>query len=295
MPSEIPACTVPVRMAGWLGGAGGILPTVLKPCAREVPPLPPEARFRLDGRVAWLPGGAGGIGATLARAFASAGAAVVISSRGAERCEALAASIRAGGGDALAAAGDMTVAADVATAAAAADAAFGRLDILVQCVGGNARHGAEAYPEDDWDRIIALNLKTTYLTCRAAARAMIPRGYGRILTISSVRSLLGIASGYSAYCAAKAAVNGLTRQLATEWARHGITVNALAPTFIRTAQVADLLGDPGFAAALVARIPLGRVGEPEDLVGPALLLCSDAAGFVTGQVLGIDGGLTACQ
>jgi len=254
-----------------------------------------DGLFGLDGRVAWIPGGGGGIGAALALALAERGAAVVVSGRDRSRCAAVVEQVQQAGGRALAAPGDMTVAAEVGRAALAATEAFGRLDILVQCVGGNARHAAEDYGEDEWDRILDLNLKSTYLTCRAAAQVMIPQRSGRILNISSVRSLLGIHSGYTAYCAAKAAVNGLTRQLATEWARYGITVNALAPTFIRTPLVADMLADPGFHEALVARIPLGRVGETADLVGPALLFCSDAAGFVTGQVLFVDGGLTACQ
>lgn len=258
-------------------------------------PAPPQARFRLEGRVAWVPGGAGGIGAALASALAAQGAAVVLTSRSADRCETAAAGIRAAGGQALAAPGDMTREEDASRAVQAAQDTFGRLDILVQCVGGNARHDAEAYALGDWERIVDLNLRTTFLACRAAAQAMIPRRYGRILCLSSVRSLLGIHQGYAAYCAGKAAVNGLVRQLATEWGKHGITVNALAPTFIRTEQVADLLGNPAFYNALVARIPLGRVGETEDLVGPALLLCSDAASFVTGQVLFVDGGLTASQ
>jgi gluconate 5-dehydrogenase len=151
------------------------------------------------------------------------------------------------------------------------------------------------YPLAEWQRILDLNLTTTLLACQAAARRMIPRGGGKIVNISSVRSLLGIHSGYSAYCAAKGAVNQLTKQLATEWAEHGITVNAIAPTFIRTEQVADMLADRAFYESLVRRIPLGRVGEVNDLVGATLLLTSPASRFITGQVLFVDGGLTACQ
>jgi gluconate 5-dehydrogenase len=118
---------------------------------------------------------------------------------------------------------------------------------------------------------------------------------GRVLSMSSVRGQLGINAGYSAYVAAKGAINSLTRQWATEWAKHNITVNAIAPTFVDTPQVAMLLDDPIFKANLVARVPLGRVGSPDDLAGAVLFFCSDASAFVTGQVLTIDGGLTATQ
>ena len=141
-----------------------------------------------------------------------------------------------------------------------------------------------------------LNVRSTVVPTQAAARQMIAQGSGgRILNISSVRGNLGIKAGYSAYVAAKGAINSLTRQWATEWAPHGIRVNAIMPTFVDTPQVASLLADPEFKAGIVNRIPLGRVGETRDIVGPAIFLCSDAASFVTGQILGIDGGLTATQ
>jgi gluconate 5-dehydrogenase len=125
---------------------------------------------------------------------------------------------------------------------------------------------------------------------------MINAGHGgRVLSMSSVRGQLGINAGYSAYVAAKGAINSLTRQWATEWAKHNITVNAIAPTFVDTPQVAMLLDDPIFKANLLARVPLGRVGSPDDLAGAVLFFCSDASAFVTGQVLTIDGGLTATQ
>src|SRR5206468_10447514 len=118
---------------------------------------------------------------------------------------------------------------------------------------------------------------------------MIERGSGgAVLNISSVRANLGINAGYSAYVAAKGAISSLTRQWATEWARHGIRVNAIMPTFVDTPQVASLLADPAFKAGIVNRIPLGRIGTTDDIVGPAIFLVSDAASFVTGQVLGID-------
>jgi gluconate 5-dehydrogenase len=176
---------------------------------------------------------------------------------------------------------------------------FGQIDILVNAVGGGAGkvlHPAEDYPRSDWDWIMELNVRSTVLPTQAVARAMIDRGRGgRILSISSVRANLGINAGYMAYVAAKGAISSLTRQWATEWAKYDIRVNAIMPTFVDTPQVASLLADPAFKAGIVNRIPLGRVGETRDLIGPAIFFCSDAASFVTGQILGIDGGLTATQ
>ena len=176
---------------------------------------------------------------------------------------------------------------------------FGRIDIIVNAVGGGAGkvlHPAEAYPRESWDWIMELNVRSTIVPTQAAVRAMLAAGHGgAVLNISSVRANLGINAGYSAYVAAKGAISSLTRQWATEWAKHGIRVNAIMPTFVDTPQVASLLADPAFKAGIVNRIPLGRVGETRDIVGPAIFLCSDAASFVTGHVLSIDGGLTATQ
>jgi gluconate 5-dehydrogenase len=157
-------------------------------------------------------------------------------------------------------------------------------------------HAAHEYPRDDWDWIFELNLRSALLPTQYAVRAMIEAGRGgRILNISSVRGQLGIDAGYSAYVAAKGALDALTRQEATEWARHGITVNSISPTFVDTPQVAMLLDDPVFKSNLVSRIPVGRVGQTTDLIGAVLLFCSDASSFITGQILTIDGGLTATQ
>jgi gluconate 5-dehydrogenase len=255
--------------------------------------------FRLDGRVALIPGGGGGIGSALAEALAGAGCRIVVAGRNAEACEKTLELVRAAGSEGHAIVGDATVEADCDRMVRETLERFGQLDILVNAVGGgagNALHPAEEYPRDAWDWIMELNVRSTILPTQAAARAMIEQGRGgRILNISSVRANLGINAGYSAYVAAKGAISSLTRQWATEWAKHGIHVNAIMPTFVDTPQVASLLEDPKFKAGIVSRIPLGRVGETRDLVGPAIFFCSDAASFVTGQILGIDGGLTATQ
>jgi len=261
--------------------------------------MDPRAAFSLDGRVAFVSGGAGAIGSAIALALAAAGARVAVGDRTAERAQAVADQIAATGSEAIAAPGDVTSEAEAAQAVAVTVDRFGRLDVIVNAVGGGAGKvifSAEEYPRDAWDWIMELNLRSTLVATQAAVKPMIAAGRGgRVLNISSVRAQLGISTGYSAYVAAKGAVSSLTRQWATEWAKHGITVNAIAPTFVDTPQVAMLLGDPDFRASVVSRIPLGHVGQTDDLVGPAIFFVSDASAFVTGQILTIDGGLTATQ
>ncbi|OFW67489.1 MAG: short-chain dehydrogenase [Actinobacteria bacterium RBG_16_68_21] len=256
-------------------------------------------RFRLDGKVAVVPGGGGAIGSALAKALSSAGACVTVVDRAAEAVEETVAVICEGGANALSVPGDMTVEADVDRVIAVTLETYGRLDIIVNAIGGGAGKvlfDAQVYPRAEWDWIYELNVRSTLLPTQAAVRAMIAAGRGgRVVNISSVRGQLGINAGYSAYVAAKGAISSLTRQWATEWAKYGITVNAISPTFVDTPQVAMLLGDPAFKEALVARIPIGRVGTPDDLFGAVLLFASDAAAFITGQILTIDGGLTATQ
>ena len=255
--------------------------------------------FSLDGLVAVIPGGGGGIGSALAEALAGAGARVAVAGRNREACDAAVGRVEAAGSEGLAITADVTTETDCERMVQEALARFGRVDIIVNAVGGGAGkvlHPAEGYPRSDWDWIMELNIRSTVLPTQAVVRTMIEAGHGgAVLNISSVRANLGINAGYSAYVAAKGAISSLTRQWATEWAKHGIRVNAIMPTFVDTPQVAMLLEDPAFKAGIVNRIPLGRVGETRDLVGPAIFLCSGAASFVTGQVLGIDGGLTATQ
>jgi gluconate 5-dehydrogenase len=258
--------------------------------------VPSSDRFRLDDRVALIAGGGGAIGSAIGAAFVNAGAKVVLVGHSKANTEAAANQI---GEDALAVVADATSEAECEATVRQAVEHFGRLDIVVNAVGGGAGkvlHNAEEYPRDDWDWIFELNLRSTVVTTQAAVKQMIAAGNGgKVLNLVSVRAFLGINAGYSAYVAAKGAVASLTRQWATEWAKHRINVNAISPTFVDTPQVATLLGDPKFKAGIVSRIPLGRVGTTEDIVGPAVFLCSDAAQFVTGQILGIDGGLTATQ
>jgi NAD(P)-dependent dehydrogenase (short-subunit alcohol dehydrogenase family) len=256
-------------------------------------------RFRLDGRVAMVAGASGGIGRRASVALASVGAQVVLVGRSADRLADVRRLVESAGGNALPITGDMTRSDDADLAVATTVERFGRIDILVNAIGGGAGRvlfPAESYPLTEWNWIFDLNLASTVLPSQAAAREMIKRGSGgRVLNLSSVRGRLGIDAGYSAYVAAKGAVEALTRQYATEWAKYGITVNAISPTFVRTEQVASLLADQGFYDRLVARIPLGRIAEPDDLIGAILFFCSDASSFVTGQTLTLDGGLTATQ
>jgi gluconate 5-dehydrogenase len=255
--------------------------------------------FALDGKVAVIPGGSGAIGSALAAGLATAGARVAIVGRDQDKAEAALEGVRLAGSDGLAVAADVTNPDDAQRAVDDTVAHFGRLDIVVNAVGGGAGKvlfDAEEYPVAEWDWIYELNVRSAVLPTQAAVRQMIRGGRGgRVVNISSVRGQLGIDAGYSAYVAAKGAIDSLTRQWATEWAKHGITVNAISPTFVDTPQVAMLLGDPAFKAGVVARIPIGRVGETADLLGAVLLFCSDASSFITGQILTIDGGLTATQ
>jgi gluconate 5-dehydrogenase len=255
--------------------------------------------FSLAERVALIPGGGGGIGAPMAEALAQAGAKVAVAGRTADTLQAAVDLVTKAGSEGLAITGDATSEEDAERMVRETVDRFGKVDIVVNAVGGGAGkvlHPAEEYPRDAWDWIMELNVRSTLIPTQAAVRSMIERGDGgAVLNITSVRALLGINAGYSAYVAAKGAIASLTRQWATEWAKYGIRVNAIMPTFVDTPQVASLLGDPDFKAGIVNRIPLGRVGETRDIVGPAIFLVSDAASFVTGQVLGIDGGLTATQ
>jgi NAD(P)-dependent dehydrogenase (short-subunit alcohol dehydrogenase family) len=251
--------------------------------------------YNIEGKVALVAGGTGGIGSAISEGLAAYGATVVLCCRDGAKAEALAAQIEAAGGRAWGASLDILDFEAVRRFAAQVVERFGALDVLINAVGTHVDTPAEDYAEADWDRVLDLNLKAAFFLSQAVARVQIPRGGGKHIHISSVRSQLGIHRGYVAYCSSRGGMNLMIKQLATEWAKHGITVNGIAPTFTRTELVKDYLEDPDFYNPLVARIPLGRICEPIDLAAMAIYLSAPASDFVTGQIIFADGGLTATQ
>jgi len=251
--------------------------------------------FRLDGKVALVVGGYGAIGSEICRGLGQYGATLAVSGRDGSKAKALAQELEASGSRAGAFPGDISKGADASRIVQEVVSRFGKIDIMINCTGAHVDAPAEELKEEDWDNVLGVTLKGAFLIAQAAGRPMIAQGRGKIITISSVRSLIAIRRGYAAYTSAKGGVNMLTKQLATEWAKYRINVNAIAPTFTRTASVAQYLENKEFRDALVNRIPLARVAETEDLVGAALFFSSSASDFVTGQILFVDGGLTACQ
>jgi gluconate 5-dehydrogenase len=253
--------------------------------------------FRLDGKVALVPGGYGGIGEAVCRGLAASGAQVVVAGRKLDRGQNLAESLAGEGYDAHAVAFDAYQVSDIRRMVDDAAAHFGRLDVLVNCVGMNREEKLLDITEESWDAVQDANLKSALFLAQSAAKHMIANGNGgKQVHLGSVRTLLALRGrGYAAYCAAKGGLGTMGKQLAAELAPHKINVNIVAPTFVRTEQVAAMLADPDFYSALTARIPLGRVAEPEEVMNAVLFLVSPASDFITGQTLYLDGGITATQ
>ncbi len=248
--------------------------------------------FALDGRVALVTGASRGIGRGLADALAAAGAIVAVTARSVDEANDIAAEIQTAGGVASGHALDVTDIASIDAAVHDVVNQHGRLDILVANAGLGANHPAENVTEADWDDMMDVNAKGLFFCAQAAGRVMLAQGSGRIIAISSQASLVGIRD-HAVYCASKGAVNQLIRVLALEWGSRGITVNAVAPTFIYTPGTAERLDDPDYRQAVVDRIPMGEVGTIADVAGAVVYLASDAAGLVNGVVLPVDGGWTA--
>jgi gluconate 5-dehydrogenase len=250
--------------------------------------------FKLDGKVAIVTGGAGGIGEALARGLALHGATVVVSSRNREAIEKVALDITgASGRQAAAVPCDVTDEASVQRLVDAVVERFGRVDILVNAMGMNIKRDAFEYPMDDWEKLFDVNVKGTMIACKVAGRVMKSQRGGAIVNLSSVRGIRGYTGGNAGYCATKGAVELITKALALEWAPHNIRVNALGPALVITPGTRHIAENPELAKKYAAAVPLGRIGMPEDMVGAVVFLASEAAGFVTGQTIYVDGGLTA--
>ena len=255
-----------------------------------------ENLFSLVDQHVMVVGGTGGIGGEIALACSQFGAKVSIAGRDAERSAAAAEQLDLDAETVTGVALDVTNAASIAAGLASAEAALGPVTVMVNSAGTQIEEPATEVQEESWDAVMDANFKGAFLLSQAAARSMIAQGRGgSIIHITSVRSNLGIRRGYAAYVGSKGGLGILIKQLASEWAEHGIRVNGIAPTFIRTPLVDRYLNDPDFYQALVSRIPMGRVGETEDLAGLAVFLASSSSSFLTGQNIFVDGGVTACQ
>jgi NAD(P)-dependent dehydrogenase (short-subunit alcohol dehydrogenase family) len=250
-------------------------------------------QFLLTNRRALVTGGARGLGRVMAEALAQAGADVVITSRSADNAVAAASDVAASTGrKVVGLAADVAIASDITRLADDAERALGPIDILVNNAGINIRGASETLTEADWDTVLDTNVKGPFLCARLFGPRMAARGWGRIINLGSILSVIGIA-GRAPYGASKAAVANLTRVLALEWAGQGVTVNAICPGPFGTEMNRPLLNDPDKYAAFVAKIPLGRWGELHEIAGATVFLASDASSFVTGSLLFVDGGWTA--
>jgi len=250
-------------------------------------------RFRLDGRVALITGGARGLGKVISEALASSGDRVALTSRKAEDAEVQAEWIRSSlGAEALGMAADVTSPADVEAMTSRTLDRFGKIDILVNNAGINIRGPIDQLAESDWDQVIDTNLKGPWLCCRAAAAAMKRQKWGRVINVSSTLGEISMPNR-TPYASSKGGLTLMTKTLALEWAEHGINVNALCPGPFATDINAPLLNDPAANAQIRANVPLGRWGDPVELGPAAVFLASEASSFITGATLFIDGGYTA--
>jgi len=248
--------------------------------------------LELTSRNAVVIGGTSGIGLTIAKGLAEAGANVIATGRRTNLVEAAADEIRRAGSKSLAVPSDVGDSASIEGVLQAAIREWGGVDILVNSAGITKRAPTLDVPLSDWNAILDTNLSGTLRSCQIFGRHMIARNYGRIINIGSIASMLALYE-VTAYCASKAAVAALTKSLAIEWARYGVCVNAILPGVFRTDMNAKLLDGTARGAEFLQRTPMGRFGRLEELVGAAVFLASEAASFVTGHLLAVDGGILA--
>ena len=254
--------------------------------------------FDLTGRVALITGGSAGFGKVISMGLAEYGCDVAVADLCLENAKSVASEV-ASTGRSIGIAVDVGQPEQVKEMVATAIAELGGLDILINCAGVSQHDPAELTPLETWDRVLAINLRGTFLACQAAAlQIMLPRNRGVIVNFSSIAGSVGMGRGANAYCASKGGVDTLTKQLALEWASRGIRVNAIAPCQFMTPGLKQVMDDPQFDSnrlmeTWVTNIPLGRVGQPDEIFGAVLFLASDASSMVTGTVLNVDGGYLA--
>jgi NAD(P)-dependent dehydrogenase (short-subunit alcohol dehydrogenase family) len=248
--------------------------------------------FRLDGKRALIVGGYGGIGRVTSELCVRQGARVAVAGRSGDKANDLAA--RLGGDRAIGARVDVSDRDSVNQLVADVAKRLGGIDVLVNLSSIDREAKAEEFPEDAWREVLDINLTGAFWLSQAVGRTMIEAGKGgRIIHFSSTRSAAGARKGFAAYGAAKAGLNLLIKQLATEWGRHKINVNGIAPGFVPTDMVRDAVADQKFTQMMLNRIPFGRFGEPLEMAGAVVFLAAPASSFVTGQILFVDGGVTA--
>ncbi len=253
--------------------------------------------FDLSGKVAYIPGGYGGIGEAIAWGMAIRGCTVVVSGRSREKAETLAAAIRAAGHEASGIAVDVKSVAAIRDSVDSVVEAHGAIDILMNCVGIQREESLLEVTEEAYDEVYQVNLKAAMFLAQAAAKHQIAAGRGgKQAHLLSVRSQLGLRErGYSAYCSTKGGMVMLIKQHAMELAPHRITVNGISPTFVYTEMIRHVMENDEFRQGLLDRIPLGRIADPKDVVGPVLFFSTPASDFVTGQITYVDGGITSSQ
>lgn len=253
--------------------------------------------FDASGKVAYLPGGYGGIGEAIAWGLAMSGAKVAVSGRSREKAEALARRLSEAGFEAMGIASDATSVPEAAEAVEGVVGHYGSVDILVNCVGIHIEEPLLEATEKNFDQVYQVNLKAAMFLAQAVARHQVRLGRGgKQIHLLSVRAQLGLRNrGYSSYCSTKGGLVMLVKQHALELAPHRINVNGIAPTFVYTEMIRHVMENRAFYDSLLERIPLGRLADPKDVVGPALFFATSASDFVTGQILYLDGGITASQ
>ncbi len=246
-------------------------------------------RFCLAGKVALVAGGSGGLGRAMALGLAKAGANVAVVSHTGVGLEEVVQAIKALGRQGLAITGNVALQSESKRIVHRAFEQFSQLDILVNAAGVNRRIPSIEVKEEDWDWIVGVNLKGTFFMCQAAGEIMLRQRCGSIINVASLLSEIGIPT-LAPYAASKAGVVGLTKVLAAEWGPYGVRVNAIGPGYFRTRMTERLFSDPQWVTKLLQQVPLGRPGDPDDLVGAAIFLASEASAYLTGQVIYVDGG-----